>query len=114
VSGAGGRTPEQLARELHALGVTFDTRCSRTEAELFVSGIERNLDAGMALIRAWLADPAIDEAAVKARVAAILTERANAIEEPRAIAAASASYARFGAASDFLVEATNAQLAAAT
>jgi predicted Zn-dependent peptidase len=114
VSGAGKRTPEQLGRQLHELGVTLDTRCSRTDSELIVSGPERSLDAGMALVREWLADPAIEAATVKARVAALLTERANAIASPQAIAGASQSFARFGDDSDFLVEATNRQLQDAT
>ncbi len=114
VSGAGKRTAEQLGRQLHELGVTFDTRCARTETELILSGPERNLEAGMALVREWLADPAIDAPTVKARVAALLTERANAVAAPQSISQASQSYARFGDDSDFLVEATNQQLQAAT
>ncbi len=114
VSGAGKRSPEQLGRQLHELGITFDTRCSRTETELTISGPERNLDAGMALVREWLGSPAIAPTTVKARVAALLTQRANAVASPQSIAAASAAYARFGDDSDFLVEATNRQLRAAT
>jgi predicted Zn-dependent peptidase len=114
VSGAGARSAEQLGRQLHELGVTFDTRCARTETELVISGPERNLEAGVALVREWLADPAIDAATVKARVGALLTERKNAMAMPQSISAAAAAYARYGDDSDYLVEATNQQLQEAT
>lgn len=114
VSGAGKRTPEQLARQLHELGITVDTRCSRNDSEITIAGPEKNLDAGMALVREWLADPAIETPTVKARVAALITERANAVSSPQAISAAAAAYARFGDDSDYLVEATNVQLQTAT
>jgi predicted Zn-dependent peptidase len=68
----------------------------------------------MALVREWLADPAFDAATIKARVAALRTERANNLGSPQAITAAAQAFAGFGDDSDFLVEATNQQLEAAT
>lgn len=51
---------------------------------------------------------------MKARVATVLTERANAITTPQAIAAAQLDYARYGQDTEFLVVPTNQQLAAVT
>ncbi|MBA3541846.1 MAG: insulinase family protein, partial [Deltaproteobacteria bacterium] len=114
VSGAGKRSPEQVARHLHELGLTVDTSCAKSYSYITISGIDRNLEAGMTLLREWLADPALDETIVKARVAAALTERANAIKSPQTISGAQAAYARFGPDSDYLVVATNKELQAAT
>ena len=56
VSGAGKRTPEQVARQLYELGVTIDTACSKDRATVTVAGIDRNLESAWRLLREWLAD----------------------------------------------------------
>jgi predicted Zn-dependent peptidase len=114
VSGAGKRTADEVAGELHRLGVTVGTACSRSESALTVSGVDRNLEPAMALVRAWLAEPVFDEATVKARVAAVLTERANALANPQSIAAAQQAFARHGQDSEFLVVPSDKQLEAVT
>jgi predicted Zn-dependent peptidase len=114
VSGAGQRSAEQLSRALHELGVAVGTTCAKAESSLTLSGVDRNLDAAMALVREWLAAPVFDDATVKARVATVLTERANTITTPQTIAAAQLDYARYGQDTEFLVVPTSAQLAAVT
>lgn len=114
VSGAGTRSPEQFARELQELGITVDLSCSRYEAMITISGIDRNLEAGLALVKSWLAEPVFDDATVKRRVTAVLTDRASAITTPQRIAAALQQHARFGADTEFLVVPTNHQLEVAT
>ena len=114
VSGAGKRSAEQVARQLHELGLSVDVGCSKNETSISLSGIDRNLEAGMTLLREWLADPAIDDTTIKARVAATLTERANSIANPQTIASAQQLYARYGNDSEFLVVAPNKQLQAVT
>jgi predicted Zn-dependent peptidase len=110
VSGAGSRTAEQTSRALHELGLVVRTSCGKTESSISLSGIDNNLDAGMALLREWLASPAFDDTTVKATVAQALTERANAKANPRSIAGAQAQFARYGAESDLLVVASNKDL----
>ncbi len=112
VSGAGKRTAEQVGRELHELGVTVDTTCTRSDSSIQVSGVDRNLEPALALVREWLANPVFDDATVKARVATVLTERANAIATPQVIASAMQDYARYGQNTEFLVGPTNKQLEA--
>jgi predicted Zn-dependent peptidase len=114
VSGAGTRSAEQLARELHALGVIVNTSSARADASITLAGIDRNLEPALALLHAWLADPVFDEQTVKARVAAVKTERANALANPQTIAAAQQEYARHGEDTDYLVIASNHQLDTAT
>ncbi|MGE3454655.1 MAG: M16 family metallopeptidase [Kofleriaceae bacterium] len=114
VSGAGKRTAEQFSRELHELGVVVNTSCSKDSSSIYLSGIDRNLEAGMALLREQLANPVFDDATIKARVATALTERANMTSNPQVIAGAMGQYARFGADNEFLVVPTNAQLKAVT
>lgn len=111
-AGAGTRTPEETARALHELGLSIDTACSKDESSITVSGIDRNLEAGLALLREWLASPAFDDKLLAAKVAAALTQRTNSTNDPRAIAGAAQAYAQYGTDNDFLVVATNKQLQA--
>jgi len=113
-AGAGKRNAEQVSRHLHELGLSIDTGCGKDSASISISGVDRNLDAGMTLLREWLATPVIDEATVKARVATNLTERANAIGSPQVVAQAVAAYARDGNESNFLVLPNNKDLEKAT
>jgi predicted Zn-dependent peptidase len=114
VSGAGKRDAEQLTRHLHELGITITTSCSKSQSVIVISGIDKNLDAGMALLREWLAEPVFDDATLKARVAASKTERANSVASPQGINAASQNFARYGNDSEYLVVASNKDLEAAT
>jgi predicted Zn-dependent peptidase len=114
VSGAGKKTAEQVARELHELGIKIETGCGKDESTIQISGIDRNFEAGMKLLQEWLATPAIDDATLKARVATTLTERANAITDPQTIIIAAAFYAAFGKDSEFVAVPSNKQLQAAT
>jgi predicted Zn-dependent peptidase len=114
VSGAGKQSAEQVARQLHELGLSVDVGCSKNETSISLSGVDRNLDAGIALLRTWLAEPALDDATIKARVATSLTERTNSIATPQTIASAQQLFARYGNDSEFLVVASNKQLQAAT
>jgi len=114
VSGAGKRNAEQVSRHLHELGIIIDTGCTKGRANLVISGIDKNLEAGTALLREWLAEPMFDDATVKARVTSSLTERANAMAAPQAINAAAASFARYAGDTEFLVVAKNKDLEAAT
>ncbi len=109
-AGAGAKSAEQVANELHALGLSIDASCSRQFTRLTVSGIDKNMEAGVALLRTWLATPTIDDKALAARVAATATERANQIAAPAAVARAQQNYARWGADSDTLVQPTTKQL----
>ena len=112
-AGAGDRPAEQVANELHALGLSIDTMCTRQFTRLIVSGVDRNMEAGIALLRAWLGTPRIDDQALASRIAATLTERTNQIIAPAAIARAQQNFARWGADSDTLVVPTNQQIQAA-
>ena len=114
VSGAGGRTPEATARELHELGLVVDTTCGVDRSSLTLSGLDANLAKGVEIVRSYLLDASFDDKILKARVAATLTERANAVAAPQAVASAQLAFARYGADSDFLIVPTNAQLRAAT
>jgi predicted Zn-dependent peptidase len=113
-TGAGKRNAEQVSRHLHELGLSIDTGCGKDSASISISGVDRNLEAGMTLLREWLSDPVIDDATVKARVATNLTERANAIGSPQVVSQAVAAYARDGNESGFLVLPKNKELEKAT
>lgn len=113
VSGAGKRTPEQVERALHELGISINSGCSKDETSISISGIDKNMEAGLTILREWLADPAFDDQILKASVASALTERANLVDSPQGIAGAAAQFARVGKESELLVVPTNKQLEAA-
>ena len=114
VSGTSSMTPEQLQRKLQELGLTIDIGCSRDETTITISGLDRNAEAGVQILREWITAPSFDDAILKARVAANLTQRANAIANPQAIVGASNQYARWGEKSELLVVPTNKEIEAAT
>jgi predicted Zn-dependent peptidase len=114
VSGAGKRNTEQVARHLHEQGLSIDVGCAKDSSSITVSGIDRNLEAAMALLREWLSDPVVEDATVKARVATILTERTNTVGSPNSVSNALQQYARVGNDSQFLVQPTNKELEKAT
>jgi predicted Zn-dependent peptidase len=111
--GAGKRSAEDVARQLHELGVSLDTSCSKDETHIAIAGPDRNLEPALALLRERLVAPVFDDAAVKARIATVMTERANALATPDTIQTAQAQFARYGADSEHLVVPTNKQLQAA-
>ncbi len=113
VSGAGKRTPEQVARQLYELGLTVDTFCSKDGSGITLAGIDRNLEIGMGLLREWMADPSFDDAILAASVKSVMTERANQIAAPRTISNAAQQFAWYGADTEFLVTASTKQLQAA-
>jgi predicted Zn-dependent peptidase len=110
VSGAGKRNTQDTARHLHQLGLAIDVGCSKDTASISVSGIDRNLEAAMTLLREWLSDPQVDDATVKARVATMLTERQNQMNAPNSVSSALQQYARVGNDSQFLVQPKNKEL----
>jgi predicted Zn-dependent peptidase len=111
-TGAGKRTPEETDRALHELGLSIDTTCGKEASSITISGIDRNLDKGMELLREWLSSPALDDKILAAKVQAALTERANSITNPRVIAGAAQAYAQFDKNTEFLVVASNKDLKA--
>jgi len=111
-SGAGKRTSVETDRALHELGLRMDTFCGKDESGITLSGMDRNLEAGIALIKEWLAGPSFDDKLLAAKVTAAITERNNALSDPRSVAGASQAYAQRGKDTEFLVVASNKQLQA--
>ena len=114
VSGAGSDSASQVVTKLHDLGITIDTACGKDSSNIFVAGLDRNLEAGMQLLRDWLASPVFDDATLKATVATALTQRDNEIKDPQQISRAQAELAELGEQSSYRLQATNKQLQAAT
>jgi predicted Zn-dependent peptidase len=111
-TGAGKRTPEETDRALHELGISIDTSCSKESSSISISGVDRNLDKGMDLLREWMASPALDDKILAAKIQSALTERANLVTNPRVIAQAAQAYANFDKNTEFLVVSSNKDLKA--
>lgn len=112
-AGAPGKSAGEVFRALHAKGLAVTVDCDRTRSTITLAGLDANLDAGMALLRAQLADPKLDAPTVAQQVALAKTERAAAIEDPEQVALALHDFALHDKQSEFLVVPTTAQLAAA-
>jgi predicted Zn-dependent peptidase len=111
-SGAGELTPEVLAKKLYAMGTSIETSCGPDETQLVVSGIDRNLEASVALLDQWLRAPKFERGTLDALVANTLSARKDQVAEPREIASALASYAQRGERSRYLIVPSNATLKA--
>ncbi len=110
VSGAGKRDAQQVARHLHELGLSIDASCSADQSSISISGIDRNLEQGMALLREWLASPNIGNDTLASYIKTTLTNRENAMSTPNVISAALQQYARVGNNSEFLMVPTDKAL----
>ncbi|MCA9660396.1 MAG: insulinase family protein, partial [Myxococcales bacterium] len=114
LAGAGDLDAAALQRKLFHLGTTVHTSCDDVETTITITGIDRNLEASVALVDQWLRAPSFDDDTVKGLLADTLSRRKDALEEPDFVAGALAAYASRGKASPYLAEPSNKKLAKAT
>ncbi|WP_434416554.1 insulinase family protein [Nannocystis pusilla] len=99
-----------LQRRLYALGTEIDVNVDADRTEITVSGIDRNMDASLALLDAWLAAPVFTDAVLSSLVANTLSGRRDEEDDPDDLAAALRDYAAFGDASPVLTRPSDKQL----
>ncbi len=104
---------EQLQKKLYALGSSIYTRCDAESASIEVSGLDRNLEATLALLDDWIANLAIDDAMLQRQYDTVISQRRDQLDEDRTLTSALGTYANFGSASAWLKQPSNARLAAA-
>jgi predicted Zn-dependent peptidase len=101
-----------LKKKLYAMGTSITFGCGPDGVTASISGIDRNLEASVALLRDWLGKPAIDATTLGKLVDNTVSRRADALAEPRFVARALASYADVGSDAPSLLEPGTKQLEA--
>lgn len=99
-----------LQRALYTLGTEIDVDVGADRSEIVVRGVDRNMDASLALLDAWLADPVFTDADHAALVANTLSGRRDEEDDPDDLADALRDYAAYGDASPVLTRPSDRQL----
>jgi predicted Zn-dependent peptidase len=109
-SGTGGLSPAELKRKLYAMGTTVRVNCDEDTISLLLEGVDRNLEASVALVDGWLRKPALQKDTWDKLVANTISQRKDQTEDPEVIADALTEYARRGKTSEFLTAPSNRSL----
>ncbi|HEY0709015.1 MAG TPA: insulinase family protein, partial [Polyangia bacterium] len=112
-AGAGPLSASALQKELYALGATVWVACGVHESVVQVEGPDALMEPILALVERWFRAPRFEQTDVDKRLASVLTERRNQLEDPRMAAQALSNFADFGKRSFYLAQPSNATLAAA-
>ena len=109
--GAGGLDPVGFERALFALGTTISVGAGRQETTVTVAGQDANFEASLELMNGHFAAPTgVDDATYKLLAQRIVgTRRFQKVQIPT-IAGALSGYALRGPESDFLTQASNADV----
>ncbi len=95
-------TAEQLKTEFYKLGLSFSVSSSRDRVFVSLSGLEENLDKGIALFEQLLANAKPDKDVYESLVMDVTQERANAKKSKNAILFSGlGNYAKYGPLNPF-------------
>jgi predicted Zn-dependent peptidase len=110
LAGAGNDDAITFQRKLYQLGARLSHQCGSDRVRISVTGIDRNLEASVALVQSWLEEPkfAADAAVELARNAVSL--RRDQLDRPEFLSHALFSLASRGKNSDVLRLPSNATL----
>ena len=93
---------EELQKEFYKLGCSFDVFSSQEQVYVSLSGLDTNLEKGLALFESVLKNPQPDKEALNNMVAGILKERADAKLNKGIIhTQAMVNYAKYGPKNPF-------------
>ncbi len=106
-SGAENRSAAVLQKELYALGSSINFGCSSRAASISIAGVDRNMAASIALLREWIRSPNVEADTLEKLVANTLSQRKDAMKNPRVVAGALTDYAFRGKNSRYLKVASN-------
>jgi predicted Zn-dependent peptidase len=109
-AGAGGKSAEQLQKELYALGSSVESGCDAAYSWIDVEGIDANMEATLKVIHRWLADPRLPEGALERHFENTITQRRDHLEEDRYLTQALDTFAKYADESAWLEHPSNAEL----
>jgi predicted Zn-dependent peptidase len=99
--GMAGRSALAVQRALFDLGSTVTGRCDRDRAHVTVEGVDHNLEATLALMRAWLGSPALPAEARRRFIDNELHDRAAASADKEVLGDAARELALYGDRSSY-------------
>lgn len=111
LSGTKTTPAKDLQKKLYALGTSVRLVCGEYESNILISGIDRNLEPSVAIVKDWLNNLEIPEEQVKQYASNEIAKRRTNVKHPRALSMALFSYAARGKQSPFVKEISNAKLA---
>lgn len=94
-------SPEDLKKEFYKLGISYGVRAGADRTSVYISGLQQNMDKGIALLEHLLSDAKADQKSYEDYVAKILKDRANAKTQKNGIQNALNQYVMFGKNSRF-------------
>lgn len=113
LSGRGDTSAADLQKQLYALGSSVWTSCDAETSALNLRGVEKNLDATLSLVMAWMDDPTFSVELQAAHLDNTLSARKDQLDQDSYLTAALDAYAKYGERSAWKLQPSNAKLAAA-
>ncbi len=93
---------EEIKEKFYQLGLSTGVSSGSDRSYVYVSGLEKNIEEGIALLEHWLANAQPDSATYQAMVASILKNRADAkLNKNQILYGAMMNYAKYGDLSSF-------------
>jgi predicted Zn-dependent peptidase len=102
--------PAQFQDALYTLGSTIESRCDDDSTQVFIRGIEENLEPTLALLDAWFSSPKIEPAILKQFIASKIERRKSDLEAENMLTFGLGEFANFGERSVLLTRPSNADL----
>jgi predicted Zn-dependent peptidase len=93
--------PEELKKEFFKIGVTNDFKTTNDQLMISLTGLEENIEAGIALLRHWMENVQPDQEIYKDFVQTVLENRAAMKKDKGRIMTALTNYTKLGAFSRF-------------
>ena len=112
LSGAGDMTAEVFKKRLYALGTTMRTGCGEQESSVHLSGLEKNLEESVRLMRLRFEAPAVATDTLKKMIEVGIGAHKDNKVNPGYVGHALGEWAERGAESTVLAELSDAQLRA--
>lgn len=89
-------SPENLKKEFYKIGVEFGVNTGADRTYVYLTGLQKNLDAGIKLFEHLINDAVADKASYQEYVNTILKSRENSKKNKNAISYALNMYAQYG------------------
>ncbi len=113
LSGRGETPAADLQKELYALGSSVWTSCDAEYSAINLRGVDKNLDATLELVTAWMDDPTFSTELLGAHLDNTLSARKDQLDQDRYLTSALDAYAKYGERSAWKQQPSNAKLAGA-
>ena len=103
-------TRDQLKEQFALLGISYYANASDARFTIVFTGLEKNLEKSLPLMKAVMYDPMIDEKSIETIKEGMLSDRKSEEKEPSAMGRMLLDYARFGEDSENLTRLTEKQI----